>query len=187
MKASFETYKPSNDSQKDALIKSKWYTDNFQKILTDNPWNSILFQGSYGLGKSHLSYSIAKAVKQQGYSVIFIDTPSLLRTIRGTYGNKNVTESEIYKACASVDLLILDDIGAEYVKKDENGEESWAMEVLFQIVTSRMDKPKIFTTNYGSKDLTKKYGTHGGRIVSRMMKGTKVIKMEGKDYRTQEW
>lgn len=184
--ASFETYIPSTDSQKEALEKSKWYAENFKDIAAGHHFNSILFQGDYGIGKSHLSHSIANHVKEQGFSVVFIDSPSLLRMIRESYSSHNVSELEIHKVCADVDLLVLDDIGAEYVKQTD-GKESWAVDVLFQIVTARMDKPTIFTTNYGSRELKDKYGTHGGRIVSRMMKGTKVIKMDGKDYRTQGW
>lgn len=185
-KASFETYIPANDSQKDALKKAQWYGNNFKTIIESHEWNSLLFQGEYGLGKSHLSYSIANAVKEQGYKVVFIDTPSLLRLIRESFSNKSFSESDIHKVCAGVDLLVLDDIGAEYVKM-KNGEESWAVDVLFQLIGSRVDKPKIFTTNYDSKGLSAKYGQHGGRIVSRMMKGTKPIKLVGEDYRTKGW
>jgi DNA replication protein DnaC len=146
----------------------------------------LLLKGSYGLGKSHLSHSIAKHLKDQGKKVIFIDTPSLLRMIRQSFKDSSFSESDVYRLCAEADLLILDDIGAEYVKQ-ENGKESWASEILFQIITSRLDKPKVFTTNLSSKELSSKYGTHGGRIVSRMMKGTRLIEMEGKDFRTQAW
>lgn len=186
--ATFESYIPDNDSKEDALKKCLWFAENFDNLTG---FHSLLLKGSYGLGKSHLSHSITKYLRDRGKKVIFIDTPSLLRMIRQTYGNKSIfdkplSETEIHRLCAEADLLILDDIGAEYVKQ-ENGKESWASEILFQIITSRMDKPKVFTTNLSSKELSSKYGTHGGRIVSRMMKGTRLIEMEGKDFRTQAW
>jgi DNA replication protein DnaC len=181
--ATFENYQPDHPTKEDALKKCKWFATNFENLTG---FHSLLLKGSYGLGKSHLSHSIATYLKGKGKKVIFIDTPSLLRMIRQSFTDKSFSESDVYRLCAEADLLILDDIGAEYVKQ-ENGKESWVTDVLFQIITSRMDKPKVFTTNLTSEELTRKYGTHGGRIVSRMMKGTKLMNMEGKDYRTQGW
>jgi DNA replication protein DnaC len=181
--ASFENYIPDHNSKEDALKKCQWFAENFDNLTG---FHSLLLKGSYGLGKSHLSHSIAKYLKNLGKKIIFIDTPSLLRMIRQSYKDSSFSESDVYRLCAEADLLIMDDIGAEYVKQ-ENGKESWASEILFQIITSRMEKPKVFTTNLSSKELSSKYGTHGGRIVSRMMKGTRLIEMEGKDYRTQAW
>ena len=110
--------------------------------------------------------------------------PDLLTAFRDTY-NKKTSESELLNVVKDVDLLVLDDVGAEYVK-NKNGEESWAVDKLFQIINSRIGKPTIYTTNYESKDLIKKYGYHGGRIVSRMMQNADVIKMDGKDYRVNK-
>ncbi|EZP77590.1 dnaA-like Chromosomal replication initiator protein [Parageobacillus genomosp. 1] len=184
LNANFDNYIPDHPSKEEAKKKAQWYAKNFPSILNkEYDWQSLLFQGGYGLGKSHLAYSIAQYVKKLGYVVIFLDSPSLLRVIRESYGkDSHFTESEILEMCYEADLLVLDDIGAEYVKS-ENGLESWATDKLFQVIYARMGKPTIYTTNYKSDELIAKYGQHGGRIVSRMMKGTKVIKFEGKDYR----
>lgn len=180
--ANFETYEPKNEEQRLAKNGAKWYAENFHDL--NKGFHSLLFQGSYGLGKSHLAHSICKVLKDKGVSAIFINVPELLNMIKGTFNrNSKISENDLLKAISEVRLLVLDDIGAEYIKKDENGSESWATDKLFQIVNSRVNKPTIFTTNYTSADLTKKYGTHGGRIVSRMMQGTKVIKLSGDDYR----
>lgn len=184
--ATFENYIPQNETMKAAKDKCIWYAEHFGE---SKDVRNLLLQGSYGLGKSHLSYSIAKYVKSRGKSVIFITTPDLLRTIKNSYGNNRFSESEILKACALVDLLVLDDIGAEYIPKnkdDEDNKESWAGDILLTIINSRLGKHTIYTTNYKSPDLQKKYGFHGGRIISRMMRGTYRIKFEGKDYRIQQ-
>lgn len=182
----FDNYQPKSDSQHDALRKAKRYADNFKSIVEEGKWNSLLFQGDYGIGKSHLSHSIAMVLKEKRFKVIFADTPMLMKKIKSTYGNHKESEITIFEKIEEADLLILDDLGAEYVKS-KNGEESWAVDTLFSIIGSRVDKPNIFTTNYESGDLAKKYGTHGGRIISRMMKGTKPIKMTGEDFRTKGW
>jgi DNA replication protein DnaC len=183
---SFDTYKPTNQSQYDALKKAKWYADNFKQLRSDKQYNSLLFQGAYGIGKSHLSHSIAIALKEQRYKVIFADAPLLMKKIKNTYGNYKESELVIFKNIEKADLFILDDLGAEYVKS-KDGEESWAVDTLFSIIGSRVDKPNIFTTNYDSAGLAKKYGVHGGRIVSRMMKGTRAVRMDGEDFRTKGW
>lgn len=174
--ASFESYIPDDPTKEEALKKSTWYANNFSDDIY-----SLLFQSSYGLGKSHLAYSIAKQIQNKGLKVIFINSPALLNAIRDSYNNANFSESEILNIVHEVDLLVLDDIGAEYIKQEAN--ESWAVDKLFQIVNSRIGKPTIYTTNCSSKELSNKYGAHGGRIVSRMMQGTKIIKMSGSDYR----
>ncbi|WP_445506831.1 ATP-binding protein [Niallia sp. 03190] len=184
--ATFDNYHPKNESQKDAFDKAKWYADNFKELLEKGEWDSLLFQGSYGIGKSHLSHSVAMLLKQKQYKVIFADTPMLMKKIQSTYGNYKESQITIFENIAKADLFILDDVGAEYVKS-KDGEESWAVDTLFSIIGSRVDKPNIFTTNYDSDGLRKKYGMHGGRIVSRMMKGTKPIKMTGDDYRVKGW
>jgi len=181
--ADFSNYKPQNESTEMAKRKCEWYANHFRE-LTD--MNSLLLQGLYGLGKSHLAYSIAKRVKAMGQVVIFITMPELLNVLRDSYGNSKFSEAETLKACKDADLLILDDMGAEYIKMEDG--ESWATDRIFQIVNSRTDKPNIFTTNLNSKELAYKYGSkQGPRIVSRMMNGTRVIKFEGNDYRLKEW
>jgi DNA replication protein DnaC len=182
LNASFENYIPQNESMKAAKEKCIWYAEHFGE---SGDIRNLLLQGSYGLGKSHLSYSIAKHVKSRGKAVIFITAPNLLDTIKSTYENKRFSESDILEACKDVDLLILDDLGAEYVKSDD-GNESWAGDKLFKIINSRLGKHTIYTTNYNSAELSDKYGSHGGRIISRMMMGTYTIKLEGKDYRIQQ-
>ena len=53
---------------------------------------SLILQGSYGTGKSHLAYAIAKAVKSKGHTVAFMHIPMLMDRIKATY-NKNAVET----------------------------------------------------------------------------------------------
>ncbi|WP_254901306.1 ATP-binding protein [Tuberibacillus sp. Marseille-P3662] len=187
-KASFENYIPDDDpSKEDALQKAKWYANHFMDDeFKQKNFQSLFFRGLYGLGKSHLSYCISKAVAEKGYQSLFINIPDLMTAIKDTFNKESeTTESEIMKIISDVDLLVLDDIGAEYVKV-EDGRESWAADKLFQIMNSRIGKANVFTTNYTSADLVKKYGHHGGRLVSRMMQGTKPIKIQGDDWRLKQ-
>lgn len=182
--AKFSTYKPDDPSKLEAKSIAMRYVKHFQKVQAGElEYNSLLFQGLYGLGKSHLAHSVATELMNKGYTVIFIDVPQLLQMFRENIRNKQFDEGQILKAISEASCVILDDLGAEYIKKGE-GHESWAVDKLFQVLTLRNNKPKIITTNYKPEGLKEKYGVlAGGRIVSRMMMGTKPIKLNGKDYR----
>ncbi len=186
LSATFDSYIPDNPIKTDAKKKAVWYANNFKKILSKEiSWMSMILKGECGLGKSHLSYSIARQLKEQGYSVVFIDVPSLLRMIQASYNkNADFTETDILEMCHKVDCLFLDDIGAEYINKKSDS-EIWAVDKLFQIIQGRMGKPTVYTTNYEAEELQAKYGggIGGSRIISRMFQGAKVIQFSGKDYR----
>jgi DNA replication protein DnaC len=182
LNASFDNYIPKHQSQGEALKKAIWYAEKFGE--TD--FKSLLFKGSFGVGKSHLSKAISDVVKSKGKTVIYIDIPSLIKKIRNTFGG-NGSDEEIYAAIEKADLVIFDDLGAERVKQDASG-DSWVAEVLFQLFTSRANKHNVITTNCTSEHIRQRYGPiMGGRIVSRMMQGTKPIAIEGDDMRLQEF
>jgi DNA replication protein DnaC len=176
--ATFDNYTPNNDSQQKALnISLEFANGTLDK-------STLFFQGDTGLGKSHLSHATYKKFKDEGKTAIFVDLPSLLTTIRSTFNkNDRFTKEKILDLVSECELLVLDDVGAEYVKPDANGYESWAADILFQVVNVRQGKKTIYTTNFNSKQLSQKYGMMSKRIISRMMNNAKVIKIEGQDHR----
>jgi DNA replication protein DnaC len=177
----FDEYDPQNQTQINAkAISLSFAKEEYEKT-------TLFFQGDTGLGKTHLSYCVYKSFVDNKKGAIFIDLPSLLADIRNTFSNGNdhraTTQEAIMKAINDCELLVLDDIGAEYVKPDANGFESWAADIIFQIANSRQGKKNIYTTNFTSKHLTQKYGMMSKRIISRLMSNAKVIKVEGDDHR----
>ncbi|MFA1820583.1 ATP-binding protein [Virgibacillus oceani] len=180
-KATVNSYKPDHDRQlkaKQAAIKFVQEFDGTQ---------SLAFSGDPGLGKSHLAYSIAKAVRQNGYKSLYIKATDLLDHIKSTYSqNSNISEEQIFKMIDSLDLLVLDDIGSEYVKANEFGHETWASDVLYKVFDMRLDRSTISTTNYSESELTAKYGNNGPRIIDRMMDKATGIRLEGESYRRKE-
>lgn len=178
--ASFENYETSNHNLRAALKESMEYANNFS---LDKPQN-LLFAGLYGLGKSHLAYSICKAVQAQNKIAVFVSVPKLLTIIKSTYNSSSgFTEAELLNTLSTVDLLALDDIGAEKAKKDKHGNEdaeTWANEKIFEIIDGRSGRHTIYTTNLSSDELRARVGQ---RNFSRMMMNTKPLKFEGDDYR----
>lgn len=173
-KATFENFEPGEF--KEAYDKAKQYVEEFD---INKPKN-LLFTGSFGTGKSHLSVSIAKALTQKGYTAIFISTPKLLTKIRNTYNQQSeLTEEDILRALREADLVVFDDIGAE-------GEiTGWGMQKIFEVIDSRAGKHNIFTTNLTSNELSASKDLQ--RIFSRMMMNAEPVIMNGTDYRRKQF
>ena len=102
----------------------------------------LWFDGPVGTGKTSLAILVAKAAHDSGRSYAFYPVPRLLAEIRQTY-NQDATDSylQLLRRIQSVDLLVLDDLGAE--KPSE-----WVIEQLYSIVNDRWrDKRSIVVTS----------------------------------------
>lgn len=157
-------------------------------ITKYNGTQSLVLSGVPGIGKSHLSYAINKAIRHKGYKTLFIKSTDLLDAVKETYNyHSNVTQEQIFKMIDRLDLLVLDDLGGEYEKKNENDNETWASDILYKVIDMRLGKSLIVTTNYSESELVNKYGrVQGRRIVSRMTENATLIRVEGKDKRKKE-
>lgn len=154
----------------DNLDFCKNYAENFHL-----PYNGIVMRGGTGLGKTHLSLSIANEVIKKGYSVIYGSVLDIFgKAEREHFGNKERTTLE---TILGVDLLILDDIGAEFESKFYNS-------LFYNIINNRMNasKPTIISTNCDLGELLNRYGD---RIVSRLQTMENLI-FTGKDIRIQK-
>jgi DNA replication protein DnaC len=142
----------------------------------ENPRNLIL-SGNYGTGKSHLSVAAAKMLMEEGITCIFVTVQKLMTLIKQTFdrGN-NLNEGDLLTALEDVDVLILDDIGAEQLTE-------WSMPKLLEILDARQGKCMIYTTNHSEEELENKIGP---RSVSRMFYEADEIHMTGPDYRRQK-
>lgn len=182
--ATVNSYKPN--SKYESQAKAKQAAVDFITNYTGK--ESLVLAGVPGIGKSHLSYAINKAIRSKGYKTLFIKSTDLLDAIKETYNYQPETSQEhIFKMIDGLDLLVLDDLGGEYEKKGENSNETWASDILYKVVDMRLGKSLVTTTNYSESELVSKYGTvQGSRIVSRMMENATAIRVEGEDLRRKE-
>ena len=171
--ATVNSYQPQNEHQ----VKAKNTAIEYVKTFSLDEPKSLILQGSYGTGKSHLAYAIAKAIKQQGYSVAFMHIPMLMERIKATY-NRNATETtdELVQLLSSIDLLVLDDVGVENTEHTLNK--------LFSIVDNRVGKNNIFTTNFSDKELNQNMNWQ--RINSRMKQNARTVRVLGDDFRGRD-
>ena len=167
----FDNYIPKNKTQELALEVALDYVKNYNKHESRN----LLFSGLYGLGKSHLSVCIVRELMvRKNASCIFTSVPKLLTMIKSTFQkNSEMSELELLNALEDVDVLVLDDIGAE---KDTD----WTTEKIFELIDNRAGKHTIYTTNLVSKELNKKIGE---RNFSRLIMDTEIVHIVGEDNR----
>lgn len=169
--ATLENYQPTSNELDKAKEKVVEYINGFDGT------NNLLLHGTYGTGKSHLSISVTKKLIEKGHSCLFLSLPKLLTKIRDTYNNNDMTEDKLLEHIRRVDLLVLDDLGAEQ-------QTEWTNTKLFEVMDSRSGKSTIYTTNLNSKELRQQMND---RNFSRLMENTEIIIMNGKDYRRKEF
>jgi len=75
-----------------------------------------LFLGPPGTGKSHLAQAIGQAVIQQGYRVLYRETPTLLDDL--AEAALDGTRKECLESLVTVPLLIIDDFGMRKAAPD---------------------------------------------------------------------
>lgn len=148
----------------------KNYAENFSRS-SDN----ILIFGKTGLGKTHLSLSIANEVLKNGFSVLYDSTVNYLRQIEKEHFGRSAEYMDTLEMLLSADLLILDDLGSEF-------ETSFYNSVIYNIINTRMCRniPTIISTNLNHEDIQKKYDD---RIVSRLFAAYNCLEFVGTDIR----
>lgn len=135
---------------------------------------SIYMEGATGLGKTHLSLAIAKTVIDKGYGVIYCSLPDIMSKIereRFSYDYDADTLSHL----ESCDLLILDDLGTEYMT-------AFSKSCVYNLINKRLltNKPTIINTNLSRKEIKNLYSD---RLISRMLGEQVYLKFIGRDIR----
>ncbi|MDR0999929.1 MAG: ATP-binding protein [Clostridiales bacterium] len=137
---------------------------------------NILFLGDTGLGKTFLCNCIAKDLLDNGRSVLYNTAPRLFKAIENIRFNRQSSADDVMPQMLNeVDLLIIDDLGAEISTVVTNSE-------LFNILNSRLldNKATIISTNL---DLNKLRATYSERITSRLIGYYDGMRFFGKDIR----
>ena len=149
----------------------KKYADEFS-----GDSHSLLFQGGPGLGKTHLSLSIAQAVIDKGYGVIYVSAPNILSRLESErFGNNAERKGETEQFLNECDLLILDDLGTEFQTK-------YTSSAVYNIINTRLitNRPTIISTNLSGKEIQELYGA---RMMSRIIGMLDRVEFIGNDIR----
>lgn len=169
--ANYKTFGVANDIDKEA--KAFGMRLNRFYFKEEGKGNAIL-QGASGIGKSHLSISIARKLNDDWKSigdpkrVLFISVSKMFQEIQNGFGSRDgITRDQMMKLLVGVDYLFLDDLGKEStfgqsVKEANN----WKQEFLYQLLDER--ETTIINTNLEGSEMKKVYDP---ALVSRIMKG----------------
>lgn len=144
-----------------------------------NNFNCVL-TGPSGTGKSHLAYSIAKAVSEKR-RCLFISVPKMVSLIQDSFRNKEskYTQEYFFKIMNDSDVLVIDDLGAEVGRIDTDKVASdFITKLLFNVYESRQGKSTITTTNLRGARVKEVYDD---RMITRLnadVQKWSVIKFE---------
>ncbi len=136
---------------------------------------SILMLGETGLGKTHLSLSIANEVLRKGYTVLYGTAQEYFFKLQNEFFGKGRPGENVLSTILEADLFILDDLGAEF-------ESSFNVSAFYNIVNSRLNqgKPTIINTNLTVREIESRYTN---RVLSRLMSLYKTLRFVGSDIR----
>lgn len=145
----------TNDKNRIEIIKAiKNFINEYKKGT--NP-KGIYLHGSFGSGKTYLISALFNELAKSRTTSVIIHTPELLRSLKDSF---STDYSEKFYLLKHTPLLLLDDIGAEYLT-------AWGRdEVIEPILQYRMDEglPTFFTSNFTILELEKHFTTVSNSI-----------------------
>lgn len=165
-----EKFSPRKNMENNLEYILKEYIPNFQEIPTN-----LLFYGNPGSGKTYLSYCIAKAILDKGFLVVYKTSDELIKNLKDIRFNNDSTLESLLLEC---DLLIIDDLGAEYLNE-------FTVTELFNLINKRIlsGKKMLISTNLTLPGITKQYSE---RIASRLLGEFRLCKFYSEDIRIKK-
>ncbi len=144
--------------------------------FSDNSQNLFL-SGGPGLGKTFLSTCIARVVAESGFSVVYETAVSALgkyEALRFGRGDTAALAQEIQRL-ENCDLLILDDLGAEYTTQP-------SVSALYTLINTRLTgrKKTVISSNLTAGELE---GRYSPAIASRLTGEYIYLPFAGEDIR----
>jgi len=172
------------DSQRTAAIIELYQFANESREKL--PRRGLYFYGPFGVGKTYFLGALANELRKANRSSLLVYMPEFVREIKSSLKDNSINEKiNLFK---KVDVLMLDDIGAE-------SQSAWFRdEILGSILQYRMMEglPVCFTSNYSFKQLEKQMANtrngvedvKAGRIMERIKQLSKEVPVSGPNRRT---
>ncbi len=125
--------------------------------------SGLWFAGDVGTGKTSLAMMVSLAAERAGHSVAIYPVARLLAEIKDTYDSQTGGNyMRLFRRLCAVDLLHLDDLGAE--KRTD-----WVLEQLYSIVNERWQDQRSIVVTTNITDLDQLRDQVGPRTVSRLL------------------
>jgi DNA replication protein DnaC len=138
---------------------------------------NVLLVGQSGVGKSHLAQALGHRACLAGYEVLYMPAHQLLASMRAARADGGY-ERRLARL-ASVDLLILDDLGLHPLRHDEPTD-------LYELIRVRYEVGSIVITS--NRDIEEWPPLFGDALLAsaamdRLLHHAHVIDIEGESYR----
>lgn len=175
----FENYKLLDEEAK--LAKQK--ADEFIGCVLNGEPRHFVLTGKSGVGKSHLSMAVSWAViEQSNYDkkVLFINYQEFLSELKKAFKDEimyKLLHQSLMQDIKTVDLVILDDLGAELGGTADSGATSFNNDILYSILEARQEKALLVNSNLNSKEMNNAYGN---RIMSRILNNSQGFLIRNK-------
>lgn len=138
--------------------------------------SGLILAGNIGRMKTMMAATVCNQLLWAGFSVFFVPMAELLQMML-SYGKRQsgIELDNLQRRVRDVDLLILDDVGAEY-KND------WVIQSFDAMVSNRYNnlKPILITTNLSMTGIGKLYQM---RIFDRLKQCNLLLSFDGKSLR----
>lgn len=177
----FDTFRPDlyPEAEREKMSRVLSFCRNYAETFVAEGAKSLLFRGETGLGKTHLSTSIASVVIGRGFDVLY-DTA---QNIFGDFEAEHFRTGAPVRAGSTAryldaELLIIDDLGTELTN-------SFTVSCLYNIVNARIcsGRATIINTNLGWDALRSRYTD---RVASRLLGEYLPVEFAGRDIRREK-
>lgn len=170
----FSAFVADTDDKRRALSVARDFAEQFEANMRRGA--GLVFAGLPGTGKSHLAAAIMLQLVDSR-SVRYTTCMGLIRMVRDTWRrDSEVTERQVLRMlCDDLDLLVIDEIGAQY---GTDGEQN----LLFEVMDRRYSgmRPTILLTNQ-DKDGFRTFV--GDRVFDRLRETSRWVAFDWPSYR----
>lgn len=183
LQATYDDIDPDVKNRGQAISEIARFIDELDNGI---PEKGIYFTGPFGVGKTFMLGALANKLKEYNRSTLVVYMPEFVQEMRSSIQDQSVNEKiALFK---EVDVLMLDDIGAEPLSP-------WFRdEILGSILQYRMMRklPVFFTSNYTMDQLEEEIAVSNrghvetlkaGRIMERIRQVSNEVPMGGENRR----
>jgi DNA replication protein DnaC len=167
---------PVTDIAPQIVAATRRFAEDIDRHL--DAGRGLWLMGPVGTGKTTLAMLVSKAALKAGRSVAIYSLPRLLNEIRDTHRAER-SHLDLLDKLAAVDLLHIDDVGAERTT-------DWVLEELYSIVNARYEDERsvVITTNILDREALCEQITE--RTVSRLTEMCDELPLIGHDHRMEQ-
>lgn len=149
---SLDNYIVNSEAQKKALDESRNFVTNIDQLQKTG--SAMFYCGSYGTGKTHLAIAILlELIKSEKLTGMYTTTMRMIRDIRSSYRDRELSEQDQIDKYVNLPLLIIDEVGVQM------GTDAEKL-LIYEVVNGRYEnfRPTILISNLSFKDMTKYLG-----------------------------